>query len=168
MSPDLAALYDAHASVIRAYALAMTRCAAEADDVVQEVFCRVAREGERWPRVTNHRAYLMRAAHNRICDQARRRKSHNRYVSGKMEEIHGIFEFGDDPDTNLFAASVADALAELPPEQRSVLMLKLWSGMTFAGISGALGIPANTAASRYRYAIDKLREHLRPIYEEIQ
>ncbi len=46
--------------------------------------------------------------------------------------------------------------------------LKLWEGATFAQIAETLGIPANTAASRYRYAIDKLRERLRPIYEEIQ
>ena len=40
--------------------------------------------------------------------------------------------------------------------------------MTFAEIAAALGIPANTAASRYRYATDKLQALLRPIYDELQ
>ena len=46
--------------------------------------------------------------------------------------------------------------------------LKLWEHMTFAEIATALGIPANTAASRYRYGIDKLQAHLRPLYEELR
>jgi RNA polymerase sigma-70 factor (ECF subfamily) len=40
--------------------------------------------------------------------------------------------------------------------------------MTFDAIAAALDIPANTAASRYRYAIDKLRHHLRPLYDEMK
>ena len=60
------------------------------------------------------------------------------------------------------------ALDELPAEQRIVLQLKLWEGLTFEQIADALDIPANTAASRYRYGLDKLRERLRPLYEEIK
>ena len=45
--------------------------------------------------------------------------------------------------------------------------LKLWDGHTFEQIADALDIPANTAASRYRYGLDKLREQLRPLYEEL-
>ena len=60
------------------------------------------------------------------------------------------------------------ALNELPAEQRTVAQLKLWDGLTFDEIARAQGIPLNTAASRYRYAIDKLRALLRPLYEEIQ
>ena len=46
--------------------------------------------------------------------------------------------------------------------------LKLWDGLTFEQIAAALDIPPNTAASRYRYALDKLRERLRPLYEELR
>jgi len=60
------------------------------------------------------------------------------------------------------------ALAELPPEQRAVVHLKLWEGLTFEQIAAALEIPLNTAVSRYRYGLDKLRERLRPLYEEIK
>jgi RNA polymerase sigma-70 factor (ECF subfamily) len=46
--------------------------------------------------------------------------------------------------------------------------LKLWEGLTFEEIAGTLEIPVNTAASRYRYGLDKLRDRLRPLYDEIQ
>lgn len=46
--------------------------------------------------------------------------------------------------------------------------LKLWEGLTFEQIAASLDLPPNTAASRYRYALDKLRDHLRPLYEEIK
>ena len=49
-----------------------------------------------------------------------------------------------------------------------MLHLKLWEGLTFEQIAGALGISPNTAASRYRYGLDKLRDRLRPLYEEIK
>jgi RNA polymerase sigma-70 factor (ECF subfamily) len=49
-----------------------------------------------------------------------------------------------------------------------VLHLKLWEKLTFDAIAQTLDIPPNTAASRYRYGIDKLRERLRPIYDEIK
>jgi RNA polymerase sigma-70 factor (ECF subfamily) len=55
---------------------------------------------------------------------------------------------------------IESALARLPEEQRAVLVLKTWGGLTFPQIAAALEIPANTAASRYRYAVEKLRELL--------
>jgi RNA polymerase sigma-70 factor, ECF subfamily len=60
------------------------------------------------------------------------------------------------------------ALGELPAEQRAVVHLKHWEGLTFEGIAAALEIPPNTAASRYRYGLDKLRGRLRPLYEEMK
>ena len=67
-----------------------------------------------------------------------------------------------------FRAALTEALAELPAEQRAVVHLKLWEQMTFAEIADALDIPANTAASRYRYGLDKLQALLRPLYEELR
>lgn len=59
-------------------------------------------------------------------------------------------------------------MRQLPVEQRAVVHLKLWQGQTFQEIASALGLSANTAASRYRYGLEKLRMQLRPIYEEIR
>ena len=52
------------------------------------------------------------------------------------------------------------ALGRLPVAQREVLVMKIWGGLTFPQIAAALDIPPDTAASRYRYALAKLREEL--------
>ena len=64
-------------------------------------------------------------------------------------------------------APFSAALGELPAEQRAVVHLKLWEGLTFEQIAELLDLPLNTAASRYRYGLDKLRQRLRPLYDEI-
>ena len=56
----------------------------------------------------------------------------------------------------------------LPDDQRTVVQLRLWDGLTFEEIAEAQGIPLNTAASRYRYGLEKLRTLLRPLYKELQ
>jgi len=66
-----------------------------------------------------------------------------------------------DPDEAAFRQEAAQALGELPPEQRAVVHLKLWEGLTFEEIARVLDLSPNTAASRYRYGIDKLRARLR-------
>ena len=52
------------------------------------------------------------------------------------------------------------ALCELPPEQREVVHLKAFEGMTFQEIADAIGESINTVASRYRYAMEKMRAQL--------
>jgi RNA polymerase sigma-70 factor (ECF subfamily) len=64
-------------------------------------------------------------------------------------------------------ARIEAALQELSKEQAEVLVMKIWGGLSFPQISAALEIPPNTAASRYRYALARLREQLaeEPTYE---
>jgi RNA polymerase sigma-70 factor (ECF subfamily) len=50
----------------------------------------------------------------------------------------------------------------LPAEQKEVLVMKIWGDLTFQQIADALDIPPGTAASRYRYALDALREEMKP------
>jgi RNA polymerase sigma-70 factor (ECF subfamily) len=58
------------------------------------------------------------------------------------------------------------ALKELPAEQREVIVLHVWGQMTFEEAAAALEISANTAASRYRYGLAKLKEQLKPFAKE--
>ena len=64
------------------------------------------------------------------------------------------------PEQAELSSSVESALAQLPDEQREVVVLKIWGGLTFAQIAAALGVNQNTAASRYRYAIERLESAL--------
>jgi RNA polymerase sigma-70 factor, ECF subfamily len=56
--------------------------------------------------------------------------------------------------------SLQNALQELPEEQQEAVFLRAWSGMTLQEIADATGTPLNTVASRYRYALEKLRGRL--------
>jgi RNA polymerase sigma-70 factor (ECF subfamily) len=56
------------------------------------------------------------------------------------------------------ALELQSALRGLPEEQREVIVLHVWGQMSFEEVAEALAIPANTAASRYRYGLSKLRE----------
>ena len=98
----------------------------------------------------------------------RRRGTRDKTKENFAAEIISPFAPTSDPDEKVFREELAVALGELPADQRAVVHLKLWEGLTFEEIAAALDIPPNTAASRYRYGLDKLRERLRPLYEEIK
>lgn len=167
MSPrELEALYDAHADALHALLLNLVRDAADAADALQEVFHELVRRPGMMDGVRDPRGFLLRLAHNRAVDAIRRRASRSRAHEALAAEPLELFATASDPDEAQFRDAVMAALGELPPEQRAVVHLKLWEDLTFERIAEVLGIPANTAASRYRYAADKLRERLRPLHEE--
>ena len=160
-------LYDEHAGALFAFLLNFTRAEADARDLLQEVFIKLTREPGRLAGVQEERAFLMRLAHNAAVDLMRRRTVRDRTCDNFAGEINP-FAPADDPDEQLFRQELAEALGELPAEQRAVVHLKLWEGLTFEEIAAVLDLSANTAASRYRYGLDKLRGRLRPLYEEIK
>lgn len=168
-TPDpLGPRYDAHAAAVYGYALNLTRHEADARDILQQVFCSLAARPEALDGVRDERAFLLRLAHNRVVDLVRRRDTRERHSEALAAETAGVFAPASDPDTAAFRAELSAGLAELPPEQRAVVHLKLWEDLTFERIAATLDIPLNTAASRYRYGLDKLRARLRPLYDEIR
>lgn len=168
MAADLERLYDEHAQALFAFLLNLTRNDADTRDALQEIFVKLARQPDLLRGVREERAFLIRLAHNLAIDAMRRRGTRDKTRDQFAAEITSPFAATDDPDEQSFRAALARALGELPPDQRAVVHLKLWEGLTFEQIADTLEIPPNTAASRYRYGLDKLRAHLRPIYEEIK
>ncbi len=166
MSPEteLERWYDAHAAALHGFVLNLLRNQADARDILQEVLLKLARNPGLMTGVRDERRFLLRLAHNAAMDLIRRRGARSRL----HETGEPPFAPAESPDEQAYRAALSDALAELPPEQRAVIHLKLWEGLTFDAIADLLEIPLNTAASRYRYGIDKLRARLRPIYEELR
>jgi RNA polymerase sigma-70 factor (ECF subfamily) len=164
---DLQRLYDEHAQALFSFLLNFTRNEDDTHDLLQEIFTRLAREPGLLRSARDERAFLIRLAHNAAIDLMRRRGTRQKYHE-QLEKELSIFAPGANPDEIAFRDSLARALAELPADQRAVVHLKLWENLTFEQIAEALEIPQNTAASRYRYGLDKLRERLRPLYEEIK
>ncbi len=164
-SGQLESLYDAHAQNVFAFLLHLTRCEHLTRDLMQEVFLRLARR----PRllVLKPRPYLLRLAHHAWIDHVRRDVVRARTLEQSFSSL----------DANCFPPPSRDAeqaelstllingLAALPAEQRAVVHLKIWENLTFRQIGVTLDIPTHTAASRYRYALDKLRSAIRPSLE---
>jgi RNA polymerase sigma-70 factor (ECF subfamily) len=165
---ELQRIYDEHADGLFAFLLNFTRDEDDTHDLVQEIFVRLARQPELLRQARNERAFLIGLAHHAAIDLMRRRGAREKYHELFGAEPVAVFAATGNADELAFRAAVSEALGDLPPEQRAVIHLKLWEELTFEQIAEALDIPPNTAASRYRYGLDKLRERLRPLYEEIK
>ena len=165
---DLACLYDQHAQALFAFLLNFTRNETDTRDLLQELFIKLAKQPGLLADVREQRPFLIRLAHNLAIDQIRRRGTRGRNYEQLAAESLGLFARSPEPDELSFRNALERALAELPPDQRAVVHLKLWEGLTFEAIADTLEISPNTAASRYRYGLDKLRDRLRPLYEEIK
>jgi RNA polymerase sigma-70 factor (ECF subfamily) len=165
---NLERLYDDHAQALFAFLLNFTRDEADTRDVLQDVFAKLARRPELLSGARDERAFLLRLANNAAIDLMRRRGTRDRHHEQFGVEAISMFAATSDPDEAAFRQELAAALGELPSEQRAVVHLKLWEGLTFEQIAATLEIPLNTAASRYRYGLDKLRVRLRPLYDEIK
>ena len=167
-TPELERLYDAYSAGLFDYFCAFVRCEASARDLLHDLFVKIGARG--LPEgVASEKAYLWHLAHNLAMDALRRQSRHDRIHASiaSDQEVLRSFEHHDDPDAADFASQVRAAMDALPSEQRSIAQMKLWDGLTFEEIAEVQGISPNTAASRYRYAIDKLRGQLRALYEEI-
>ncbi len=144
-----AALYDCYGRSLYRVASTLLRSRHDAEDAVQEVFLGVVRSRTGIAKVESLRAYLFSALRHAVTRLASRQKP-----SASLGDEKAAAEIGLDPD---LSAALERGLASLPEEQREVLSLKIDGELTFAEIASVLEISPNTAASRYRYALEKLR-----------
>lgn len=165
MRPELGDLYDTHAPAVFAYLLNATRNYADASDILQEVFMKIAAQPKLLDGIERPRAWLIRSAHFLAMDGHRKRKRESAATTDATAEAE-LFVPEEEVEGDAFNAALAEALASVPAEQRAVVHLKIWEEMTFHEIAEALGISANTAASRYRYALEKLETLLRPLHDQ--
>ena len=105
-------------------------------------------------------AYVFAAVRNAAVDQKRRLKT----AGGQAVSIFDVAEPAQVPGATLADAErdrlVADAIGDLPEDQREAVVMHLYTGLTFEQSAQALGVPLQTMASRYRRALGKLKESL--------
>lgn len=152
-----AEIYDLLGSRLHAVARSLSRSAVDAEDAVQETFLALVRSRARWAGVRDLEAYVfttLRRAALRRAELASRDEARSFEEAGATDRVDPRTEVaGSDDRLN----RLARARGALPREQQEVLALKIDGELTFDEIGLVLGISANTAASRYRYALEKLR-----------
>ena len=147
--------YDRHGAGLFRYALMLLGDTASAADAVQQVFLALVRNSRGAEGVDHEDRYLRRAVRNECFTALRRRCREPAGEEGPL--VESIPSTRDDPELR---AVIDQALRALPADQREVVYLKVFEGMTFQEIADVSDESINTIASRYRYALDKLRAHL--------
>jgi RNA polymerase sigma-70 factor, ECF subfamily len=155
----LAAWYDEYGAKLYGYLCALLSNPDEAEEALQEVFTKVYAKLEKGLTPDDAAAYLFRAARNEAYSRLRRRRFTLRATKTLEDQPFLLAPSLNGRPTGEREA-LERALHALPPKQREVVSLRTFQGMTFHETADILGVSPNTAASRYRYALDKLRQLL--------
>jgi RNA polymerase sigma factor (sigma-70 family) len=149
----------------------------DAEDVLQDVFCKLVEANRLLMPIEHVTGWLFRVARNRIADLFRKKTPESfsdAAVEGEDGEALQIEDLLPSPDAgpealyvrNLLLDELELALDELPEEQREVFVAHELEGRSFKQMAAETGVSVNTLLSRKRYAVLHLRERLRSIYDE--
>ncbi len=142
------AIYDAKSAELILYGRALGLGHGEAEDVLQETFMALMQMPVA-PAKPEH--YCVRSFRNRALNH---RRSLWRRLTREWESVRW---FERSPEETPEEREAMRCLAELPVEQREVIVLKVWHGCTFEEIGGLLEASPNTVAGRYRYGLQKMK-----------
>lgn len=160
-------LYERHKGALYRYLQRMCRSPETANDLFQEVWSKVIASRERYEVRAQFNTYLFRIAHNCTIDYFRRAGRRYEGAAQDVEEIADELPGAEHerPDAELSEAQLrADfrrALEHLPAEQRDVFVLYEETGLSLEEIGKITGVAMETAKSRLRYALGKLRAALK-------
>jgi RNA polymerase sigma-70 factor (ECF subfamily) len=168
----LADLYDGTHVLVYSLALRILHDQAAAEDVTIEVYTQVHRRAADYdPQRGTPSAWLLTLARNRAIDRLRMERNRRAREEG-LDEASVVATPGADPEDFSTAMElrhiVQRALATLTPEQREVIEIAYYTGLSHSEIAAKLGQPLGTIKTRIRTGMRLLREQLRPIMAEIQ
>ena len=145
-------LYRQHGSALLLFALAITGDRGRAQDAIHQVFLKLIENGS-LNQAMDKKAFLFKCVRNAVLNEAKREKR-----TTPLEPDSAWFI---PPDRDYAGErNLRRALGVLPDDQRQAIVLHVWGELTFSEIGDLLGISSNTAASRYRYALAKLRAEM--------
>jgi RNA polymerase sigma-70 factor (ECF subfamily) len=153
-----AVLYDRVGPILLRVARVMLGAADQAEDAVQDVFVELVRQRDRLGRVVDLDAYLFAMLRHGVWRRLKRHSAEQEHLR-RLQRVRPAATSDPEPSC---ADELSLALKTLPAEQREVIALKIDADLTFAQIADILGVNPNTAASRYRYALEKFRRILEP------
>jgi RNA polymerase sigma-70 factor (ECF subfamily) len=152
-----ARLYDSFGPPLFRYALMILGRRDAAEDVIQQVFTVLLDRGTR--HISSPGTYLRTAVRNACYSRLRGSRVRGADASPDEEILEAVPE-AREPITPEDRLALDAGIRALPPEQREVIHLHVFEGLTFKEVALATGEPPNTVASRYRYALEKLRASL--------
>jgi RNA polymerase sigma-70 factor, ECF subfamily len=153
LTPDqVRQLYERHGAALLLYARSFMNDRGRSEDVVHGVFLKLLQAPTAMPEEPV--GYLYRAVRNGAFNALRAR---SRDVP--LDSQADWFSRADLSRESVLA--LQSGLLNLPEEQREMVILRIWGGLTIDEAGRVAGIPANTASSRYRYGLEKLRELLK-------
>ena len=163
------ALYKRYGDLVYSTALRIVRDVHLAQDMVQEIFLKLWRKPESYVAQRGRfSTWLMSVTRNRAVDEIRSRSRRYRYETASPEEQERELPApeGNDPALTTELADqrrlILVALAGLPPEQRQVIELAYFGGLTQQEIAERLSQPLGTVKTRIRLGMQKLRAALTP------
>lgn len=166
----LAALYDRFGGLLLAVARRILGPAADSEEVLQETFLQAWIQAERYdPARSSVSTWLVLIARSRALDRLRARKTRQRTAEAAAAEASP--ETSGEAESNVLETErhrrVRAALAELPEEQRQVLELAFWEGLSQTEIATRTGAPLGTVKTRALLGMKKLRQQLREEVREL-
>jgi RNA polymerase sigma-70 factor (ECF subfamily) len=153
---NLEELYDRYGEKLYHYLVIRLGSRQDAEDILQETFYRFSRYTVCWKWIKNPKAFVFRVVRNEANRFLKKRVEQQKMIQLNPNLANSIFSIIQGPDERS-EKLLAESLAKLPDEQREIIMLKVFEGMTFKEIARICRLSINTAASRYRYGLSKLR-----------
>lgn len=176
---NITKVYEDHNDKLRGYIARRVSFAEDAEDILQTVFYNLSRIDQSEDPIGNITSWLYTASRNLIIDRGRKKREERMPQSRKGDDtddfesdLTDILYFdASTPETEyiklLVWEKLEETLDEMPQEQRSVFELTVLEGLSFKEISKAAGISVNTLLSRKRLAVLRLRDAMRPLYEQL-
>ena len=147
---EIEALYHRHGPALLLFALAIAGDRGRAQDALHQVFLRLLERAD-LRQIADVKSYLFASVRNAILNDFRIRQ--------RNVVLDGDSVWFEPPQRDYAAElNLRRSLCALPEDQRQVIILHVWGGLTFMQIAEILEISSNTVASRYRYGLARLRE----------
>lgn len=154
-------IYEKYKDNLVTLAAALLTDVSSADDVVHDVFVSFLKPSERFRLTGSLKGYLATCVAN---NARNRNKARRKQASYGLNEIDAAPSNSDRPDAAAIFGEelrqLSSALAQLPYEQREVLLMHSYGDLNFRTIARSLGLSINTVQGRYRYALQKLQSML--------
>ena len=159
MKAEVEKAYDKYADGLYKYALMILADQGAAEDAIHQVFFKMMKMGNSILQIESHDVYLRKAVRNECYDIIKKQERF-KCLAKKLSSMPIIEALSKKESNEEERELLERAIKKLSPKEREVLHMKVYENKTLSEIGNIIGVSVNTVASRYRYALRKLRQML--------